>query len=163
MDTDTWCRSSCQVQWHQIMLSSECGNIEPNLSVVQAIPLMLWFKKLKFKNNMPHSALMYRPKWQCWLTKPHQLKIFKLKKQYKTKYTKFKLTNMLQVPDQDYMYTFLPSFSKSTQREHITFFIWKGSLVPTFTISWLVLHSPKLWSWTKEDVFFQRLAQRLYY
>ena len=58
-------------------------------------------------------------------------------------------------------YISLPSFLNPPRGSIYYFnFFEKGSVVPTFTIPFLLLHSSKLWSWTKEDVFFQRSALR---
>ena len=49
--------------------------------------------------------------------------------------------------------TSLPSFYKSTHREHVFYFFEKGSLLPTFSIPLILLYSSKHWSSTKEHAF----------
>ena len=47
-------------------------------------------EELKFEKNMPHTVVMYRPKWR--LTKRHHLRIIaKLKNQQKTKFVHLNL------------------------------------------------------------------------
>ena len=58
-------------------------------------------------------------------------------------------------------YISLPSFLNPPRGSiHYFNYFWKGFSGSNFTIPFLLLRSSKLWSWTKEDVFFRRSALR---